>query len=372
MRFLNFLKKTMASSIAFLLVGTIGYAQTTNNSCPPKPCCPEMPKTNLMPAYNAPAAVDLQCSWDVWANGSFIYWQPSGENLEVGVADHETSVTTPSNPVNGDVVNMSFGYKPGFKVGLGATFSNDDWDVYSEYTYLRSKDTTSSSGYTPGQIRSLWISPAILLDEDADITAFVDGSATWKANFDFVDASVGRWYYCGKKLTMHPFFGLRGAFIRQSYNTAFTTALDITHRTRDLVHSWAVGPRAGVATNWNVGKGFRFYGNGSTDILYSSYKVGSKQSGATAATASVTELTVSQDDLNLLKSHIDLELGMGWSTDFDCNKWQFDLSAGYDFQIFFDQIMFRRWLDDVDPVKSLASSGNLFLQGLTVSAKLDF
>lgn len=360
--------------IASSLVATLGFGQAMNKSCKPKPdCCPEMPKLQICPAYSAPANVNLACKRDVWVDGSFIYWQVAGENLELGINDHnagsddeDASVT----PMLGNVVNMDFKFKPGFQVGLGVDFGCDNWDGYAEYTYFRSKDTVSQAAYTAGQVHSFWVSPGILLDESAP--NFLRGAAKWRADFDFVDATVGRWYYSGKKLTFHPFFGLRAAFIRQRYGTTFVDSFGTVSMTHDKTHSWGVGPRTGVDGNWSIGRGFRFYGNGAADVLYTSYKIASTQTGVAAEEAGTKFIDVTQDTIGYLRTHIDLELGAGWDKYFACNKWHFDLSAGYGFQVFFDQIMFRKWLDDIDIAKSIMPMGDLFIQGLTVKAKLDF
>ncbi|HSX11430.1 MAG TPA: hypothetical protein VLF94_06940, partial [Chlamydiales bacterium] len=84
------------------------------------------------------------------------------------------------------------------------------------------------------------------------------------------------------------------------------------------------------------------------------------------------EINVRQNDLGYLRTHLDLELGLGWERYLRCNKLHVDLSAGYGFQVFFGQIMFRRWLDDIDIGKSFNQVSNLFIQGLTARARLDF
>ncbi|HSX10134.1 MAG TPA: hypothetical protein VLF94_00235, partial [Chlamydiales bacterium] len=150
--------------IISLLASTLGFGATKgDSSCRPKDqCCPKTPKIEMAPAYSAPANVHLACKRDVWVDVSFIYWQPIGENLELGIADHNTgdSDAEAGTPLVGEVVNMDFRFKPGFQVGLGVDFGCDDWDAYAQYTYLRSTDTVTSEGFTPGQIHSLWVSPA--------------------------------------------------------------------------------------------------------------------------------------------------------------------------------------------------------------------
>jgi hypothetical protein len=76
--------------------------------------------------------------------------------------------------------------------------------------------------------------------------------------------------------------------------------------------------------------------------------------------------------VGVVRTHLDLELGLGWGTYFDDNNWHVDLSASYGFQVFFDQNMFRHFEDDVMIGLSSVANGNLYVQGLTATARFDF
>ncbi|MDE3046910.1 MAG: hypothetical protein KGI83_01020, partial [Verrucomicrobiota bacterium] len=82
-----------------------------------------------------------------------------------------------------------------------------------------------------------------------------------------------------------------------------------------------------------------------------------------------------QTKLGTLRSHMDLELGFGWGMYLDCNNWYIDLAAGYGFQVFYDQNMFRRYVESgtgAASANSLVPGGNLYVHGLTATATLDF
>ena len=81
-----------------------------------------------------------------------------------------------------------------------------------------------------------------------------------------------------------------------------------------------------------------------------------------------------QNDVSTLRTHLDLELGIGWGSYLNKNKLYLDLSAGYGFQVFFDQNMFLHHAQPLvfTPRYTLFYSGNLYIQGLTASIKLDF
>ena len=131
--------------------------------------------------------------------------------------------------------------------------------------------------------------------------------------------------------------------------------------------SWGMGPEVGVNTHWNFCYGFRLYGQAEADILFTRYTTQRTFDQDISANRTVK---ISQDGNNTLRAHLDLELGFGWGTYLNCYKWYFDLAAGYGFQIFFDQNMFREY--QVAGAFSSVYGGNLYLHGLTVTAKFEF
>jgi hypothetical protein len=288
--------------------------------------------------------------------------------MELGVVD---DTTNPLHDFNGDVVNADFDYAPGFQVGIGANLPRDNWDVYFQYTWFRSKDTTTTNLDPAGndELHPLLIKP--------DVTAarYFFGQEEWRLSMDLFDLELGRSYYVGTVLTFRPFFGARSALIRQYLDVDFrsetTTFLFFqTVSVDQSTHSWAVGPRAGLNTSWLLGKGLRLFGNGSADILFTQYShLNWNQTRTPSATGALSFLD--QTDLNYLRCHLDLEFGFGWGMYFANGKSYVDLSAGYGFQVFFRQNMFRTFTDDVT-LNSFNPSGDLFVHGATGAVRFDF
>lgn len=355
---MNLFSKKASWIAATLFVATSAFAQTgqvsQNKSCPapvccPAPkCCPAVEKIKLTCAYNAPARIEVRGCWDLYASASFTYWQALQDNMEYAIVDGRTSTA-----YNGTIQNLGFDFEPGFKVALGMNFDHDNWDTRVEYTWFRGRTSSSVSAEAPESISSLWTE---------GVENIVSASQSWKLHMDLLDWELGRGYYVGKKLTFRPFFALRGAWIRQNIDADYSVA-ELDHPLVSLdkkSRSWAVGPRAGLYTDWLFCDGFRLFGNGAGDILFTRYTT-LRDKGVSEDTST----TINQTNLNTVRTHLDLELGLGWGTYFDCNNWHIDLSAGYNFQVFFNQNVFRQY-------EVLRTSGNLYLQGLTVTARFDF
>lgn len=416
------LTKTKPWMVASLLVATSVFGQSNNNSCnppcpPPKPACPPAscckpcpPPRDPLPcptvaAYNAPARIETRCPWDVWVDASFIYWQPYQENMEPAAALNADPTSYAvlgdgSTLTQGKVINQHTKFKPGFKVGLGMNFDHDSWDGHVEYTRFHSTHHTSagvgSGVYVPMLLSNSVYNVFQVTGLAGSASVPVAFSEKWKLNMDLIDVEMGRMYWVGTHLTFYPTVGARGGWINQQLTASYTayTITSVNAGTtasttsvasalqKDKSTSWCIGPRMGIETNWMLGSwgcnttcydGFRFFGNGYADILYTRYntrEIGTVTATIVGVTSTLTE-KFGQKRINTIRTHLDFEMGIGWGSYFDNNNWHIDLSAGYGFQVFFDQNMFRR-----GPIPTVGSNmmplGNLYIQGLTATARLDF
>lgn len=333
----------------------------------PKASKPTSSRNHLMPGYNAPDNVAVRSSFSLNGEISFLYWMPMEDNLEAGAIINTSEATT----TQGEILNFNFDYKPGFKVGIGYGLESDHWEFSSEYLRLHSTMTT-----TPNLSQGEHISPIILMPQISGTNSYDSLQETWHLTLDVLDAFLSRSYFNGTQLTFDYFFGIRGAWIYQNVISQFgsigntvreiSTASGLVDSTLKS-DSWAVGPRVGLQGNWILGKGIRIYGNGAADLLFTRYSLSRKEF------SSLLNLTynISQKMINTLRTHLDLELGFGWGTHFCDRKWHLDLSAGYGFQVFFNQNMFRSFYN-ANSFVGETPHGNLYIQGLNITAQLDF
>lgn len=383
--------------VASLLVATSIFgdnvAQCQKPACPPKPCpkpCPQQPcpptqmcqQDPCCPAwampllnagYNYPARIQTRCPWDVYIDASFIYWQPMQENMEYAFKSNANATIF----AEGRVLNQSFSFKPGFQVGIGFDWDMDNWDSHLQYTWFHG--THSSSTSVNGSNNVLF--PMVGLFSTTQAT-FDYAKQKWKLNMDLLDGDLGRRHYVGTDLMFRPAIGMRAAWIRQDLTDTFTDGLTLTNagtlKTTGKTHSWAIGPRFSLDTDWNIIGGFRLFGNGAADILYTRYTKLSTNSTLTNVNGIVstsTGLIARQNGIAYLRPHLELELGMGWGTYIDCNNWYMDFAASYGFQVFYNQNMFRYYTEtavsnvvETSPIPS----GDLFVQGLNLTFRLDF
>jgi hypothetical protein len=296
--------------------------------------------------------------------------------MEVAFVQNSNLATT--DVLNGHFVDMNFKYKPGFKVGLGMAFDYDNWDASAVYTWFHNTQSQNVSANPSTGVAVLPNSSVLAKQGQSTLvdTTFSSAASNWRLKMDLLDVDLGRSGYVGTKLTMRPFFGARAAWIRQKLNTNYVATAE-TFSVTGHSTSWGVGPRAGVNTNFVLGEGFRLFGNGAGDILYTRYTK-LRDHSKVVSNDVITQNSVGRENkVGFLRTHLELELGLGWGTYWDCNNWYTDIALGYGFQVFYDQNMFRNYnIADIEvPVNAAYSSvanGNLYVHGLTATLRLDF
>lgn len=398
-------KSKLIATTLFLMCAHSVYAQnqmSSDNSnisaappkecakpCPPKPCkpCPAVcfergyPDTNccIQSAYNEPANFLLSpCPWDFWVDASFTYWTAYEEGLVLAISDSNVSSLPTSTPLQRVALFQDTKWEPGFKIGLGLDLGHDDWSAFAEYTWFRSRTTTSEtapSGLPPGSTTPSWVPTNYGIENEIARITVRALSSVWRLNMDVLDVGLTRPYYQGTHLIVAPLAGVRAAWIRQNlriHPTPFiTSAFGVN--TNAVFHnksqSWAVGPRGGLQGKWHLGYGFRIEGDMTASILFTQYTT--VASSADAVNDGNRPYALSYTNYNTFRFNNDMNVGLGWGDYFSCRNYHFDLLASYDFQIFWNQNMMRKLVDQFQTYSD-APAQNLYLQGLTLRAQLDF
>lgn len=277
--------------------------------------------------YNATADIILKDQIDFTGQVSFIYWYVGQGDMSVGSHSH-----TSANGITESIAMYpEFEFKPGFKVGGAVDTKYDDWRLAAEYTWLH--QSTHHAFHVEG-------SPEGVANKTA-----------WKMHLDMLDFGINRAFYRSKRITVSPTAGLKALWIRQNLNTEFNNTANATNKKS---HSWALGPNFSTNVNFLFDYGMRFEGKAGAAVLYTRY----------------TQL--STHDVSLKKAPnygavrpmAELGFGLGWGTYLDSQNYYIDLSARYDFNVFWSQ-------NQLDAVLNFKAE-NLYMHGLTLTGRFDF
>lgn len=316
--------------------------------------------------YNQSADYMCDNGWDVYLTGDYIWWDWVQDNaMSVGF----NGLTGGSLSFDATPANITPGYASGFQVGMGFNMHGmDDWNFYGEYTWYKNSgsrsnvvDFTSAAGLS-----------------SVDMTASADIHIKY-SNADFL---LQRPFYFGKKLTANFYTGLRALWITRNGSASAAGTFDIldgaiasvgavSFNATNKVSSWALGPKFGFDANWLLGYGFKFLSNISTSVLYTRYTENSTVSSvgditAFAATPSITSSsTLGISNYGTLRPTLEAYLGLGWGSFFCDDSFHFDLSIGYDFNVFFNYVTTASAAGATTPA-------NMYLHGLNVQLRFDF
>jgi hypothetical protein len=324
------------------------------------PLTSDNPKDGPCPAaYNIPAAIEVRRSWDVTFNASFIYWYYGQDEMDI--ASIQPDVVTGTD---GNVFYPAYGYRPGFKVGVGCNPRFDDWTLDGVYTWFH-----NSKGTTIYSADKNLVPSDMVAGYPSDEPTFGQVHSNWLLHMEYADVTASRPFYLGKNLTVSPKGGLRGLWIRQHIRSTFTEPDSGDNPLVGTASSncWSVGPMGAVQSNWLVWKYIRFQGWMGSSVLYTRY-TSVKNSAELPLEGLSTSSQLSK--FSTLRPTMEAGLGMGAGGYLGDHRYYLDFSANYDFLFLWSQNVMRSFASQLDSRDD--GIGDLFFHGLTATLRFDF
>jgi len=309
--------------------------------------------SQIMPGYNAPAKVDIGKEFDVFASGSYLYYQP----IEKGLVYAQSSVN-PQFTV-GKFFEMHSNYKSAFKVALGFSTTYDDWIYTAEYTRIHFSKTKRVEERSINTWVHFPAAPEVMTTT----------KAKWKAKLDTLDLTFERPFYSGTYLLLSPLFGIKGGYLEQSFNTDSIRASDeATLYSRSKIDSYLIGLIGGAKSKLLIFWGFNIYADFKASLFYQRFKVKNRQNSAT------TPSSLFDNSINIVKyinPNILASFGFEWGSYFSKNTKHISFLMGYEANVFFDQNLMIE-LKDLRINNQSNEAGDLFFHGFIANLKLSF
>lgn len=362
----------LLSSLSLGAVEIADMQSSSNDPCCPKPlpCCP--PRPDCIPPkcaqlVNGPkgeitpnAGPCVACGTDFYLTADFIYWSVREDNVQFAFSSGTDLVA----PLQGRSYFPNFKMQPGFKVGAGILFDHDGWDVFAEYTWIRSRNNTGTATPSPGIV----IDTASGLGEFPIAISSITGE--WELHyFNVIDLEMGRNFYISRYLKLRPHFGFKGTWQKQFFNITLNETDEdvgpITATQNANQFFWGFGIRAGLDAAFHFSRSFSAFGEIAAAGLYGQFE----DSIVDLATIDATGVAIAsgaspfnfQNNFHTIKPVFEWMLGLRWET-YTCDKqFHFSLEAGWEAQYWLGQNQF-----------TAGEWGDLILQGLTTKFRFDF
>lgn len=265
-----------------------------------------------------------------------------------------------------DLKNPKFKWNAGVRVGFGYKLPCQSWDLAFTWTHFNSNAKSNTVVNNPDEVFfPVW---------GGIPTGGLSGATVsnhWRLHFNTLDADVGHVFCVSECLTLRPHIGLRAAWIHQKNTVSSsgfisTIAMDSDVSMRSKYEG--VGLRAGVDSEWCFCGNWGIYGSVDASIL-----AGRSENHITDSSTIFGDIAEFSQTFSsrACRAATDLAIGLRWQDRlFCCNSALLTLQLGWEHHMFFNQNNFRHFVSLFNYGEG--ERGDLCLQGLVISAKIDF
>lgn len=353
------MKKITLSTL--LSLSALAFAQEGSCDVQCGPCTP-------MHSPTPSVAPTVECGWNLFLNAEFLYWTARQKQMEFAFTGSSSASQSQDITQKGNYFAPDWKMEPGFKVGLGWISCHDGWDLFANYTWLRTnstKETIPDSEVSEGITGLNWDTNNF---PDALAQNSINFQFNWEHDFNVLDLELGRDFFISCALTLRPHFGLKGTWQEQRVRAMSTSRADNSvFGGRHKIDTWAIGPRAGLDSMWQLSPCFGILGEVALSALWQRFEVDAFSVNTTDVEATTNINTC--NNFHTLSSVVEFFLGLRYQDWFCCSSFRIAIDAGWETQIWEDQNQFLT-AGQFSGVN--ARLGNLSLQGLTVRCRFDF
>ncbi len=311
----------------------------------------------------------LNNSDNLWISAELLFMVPSEDCIVL--TNRKTDLFEVNNITLEPVLNTNFSWDVGSRIGFGYIFTDQKWDMainWMLYTSSTKKVSDTHMEISQGMF------PVWSLSDDIipyDWVAFA--RMHWKLSINLLDLDFGRAFHWGC-FYLRPYAGLRSAWIDQDFDVEygggiFANGPDLYAMSNNAGFDtitmqndyWGLGPRVGIEPQVNLGKGFRFYGNGSI-----SYEFGFFYLLQDEVYLSYTRFHDKRKPVEF-RWILDASAGLLWETFICQQRFALTFKLGWEYHLFFHQFQLKK-----DHYHIVPSDRDLVLNGGAFSARFSF
>ncbi len=320
---------------------------------------------------NPPSRFQVRDGCNMFLTADFLWWSANTDGLYYAQSNFGTPTT--SNPPAGEVdfsghmqrVKEEWG--PGFRVGFGGNMPYDEWDIYLNWTWFHSDPKDSAKETSHGPLLVLWGHPDIN-SPAANANLASHAHARWDMTINVIDLEMGRAFWVGKHLSVHPFFAIRGAWIDQQFKVKYhyISSPHLEGRIKAESDFEGVGPRAGLDARFSLYNGWSIYGLVSAALMYGSLETDFRER------ENNSRIAHTDDSFHRGISTVQMGLGIRWDAFFHRHRYHVGVTVGWEQNIWYGVTQFNHYLGQLQNGTLVQNNGDLTLQGGTLSARFDF
>lgn len=325
--------------------------------------------------------------WGFFGGLDYLHWTTYVNDTDfavdglntVGVGNHPGGKYHKFHPLWDNGVRAMAGFRWGY----------DGWDTRIIYTYFHNHTksnatpTTGETNITPQFLMATMFTPASGLIRAATATG------KFSINYDTLDLVFTRPFYASYSHILRPYFGVRGAWIRQHIKVRYDGADFANAVGRFGFTKWqgvfeGAGVLAGLEYKMIICNDLSLFANLGVSVLGGHHRDKLLIQQLVPNPAFVDSDTNTNPEFLVVNGYVDVEstelsllpglqgaAGVNWG--FDYCGYCFEFSFAYELTEWFCAPSVRRFQDNVDQAVSTSSSnGALLLHGITFSGDIYF
>lgn len=338
----------MKRKLSLLLLAAFPALVSAEDCCMPE-YLPAEPLCDGCAGYSQYAGIQLECGWDVFAYGEFLYWRPFPNTVWV-------AVEIPPDPFTQTQKSLSFthSFRPGFRVGLGMRAHGfDDWIFNIDYfRYHQSFHKTMTAA-----------APNFLASDVYFLGSFGTSIRNgYDFEYDIVGLNMARPNYLGQRVILSPFFGLKWLNRDVTFSQDLTDFGGGINRGKVNMKYTSIGLAAGFDGSWLLCWGLSLIGTADVAALYA-YDRSLHDSVIPAIVTENTPIVVTKNHIRHLDIYAKGGFGLSWGSYLCCRRYHAGVSATFDYMV------------DVVKMDDLCGgfgNGETALMGLSIRGQFDF
>ncbi len=316
--------------------------------------------------YNPPANPQVVHGYNLFLFGDALYWTAREDGLSFAYSTNNPAGVATNNRIK--LKDPRFEWDWGFRIGLGYIIPRDDWDLSIQWTHITPTADKHVHAKQGSGLATIWAFP----QGPAGASFATESSARWRTYVNVLDIELGKEYFVSHYFSVRPYIDVRTVFLDQHYKVKYLNVVQIGGPAiNDFIHMsndfWGVGPAVGVDMEWGLPWGFNVYGGGTLSLVYGSFDIHIREK-----TSNGQAPLRSRQSFHNARAITDLSLGLGWDHMFFHDQFHFGIKAGWEQHLYFSQNQLFRFVSIPVADGVVTDQGDLSLEGLTISGRIDF
>ncbi len=296
-------------------------------------------------------------SYRLYVSADALFWKAFE-----GGKDYASITNSLTVPMKGKSKWVDFDWMWGFRTKVGYRTAHDNWDLVGRYTWFFDK------GDSDPNLAGKFATPLFYAPGSTNGSS-IKGNA--RLHLQEGDLSLQKSYFLSRHFSLTWAAALRSSWINQhtenySYAPGGTPAPMLQQKGES--DFWGIGPMLSVGPRWFIDRNWNFFGNFSGSLLYGEFdvKIRTDQNG-------ITPPKNFKVDSHQVMPTVLGSLGMGWETNFLCNRYHIAINLAYEAQYWWRQNQFLSYRPASSALLVLRRlSEDLGFHGLTINALFDF